>query len=111
MIGLPGKLPCCTEGHWETGLSLASKRLGTEGPLRLGRKSHPQVRWLNQESAAAFAQAECQLWHLMVLAATVPLFAPLALWQRIAVSFVVAYLSYQVMERPFLQRRVAPRAW
>jgi peptidoglycan/LPS O-acetylase OafA/YrhL len=47
----------------------------------------------------------------MVLAATVPLFAPLALWQRIAVSFVVAYLSYQVMERPFLQRRVAPRAW
>lgn len=51
------------------------------------------------------------LWHLMVLTATVPLFLPLSLWQRFAASFVVAYLSYQFVERPFLRQRVAPRAW
>jgi hypothetical protein len=36
------------------------KRLGTEGPLPLEREFQRQARWLNQESAAALAQAECQ---------------------------------------------------
>ncbi len=35
--------------------------MGTEGPLRLGREFHLQVRWLNQESATALAYAECQI--------------------------------------------------
>ncbi len=36
------------------------KRLGTEGPLVLGRESQYQAHWLNQESAIAVAYTECQ---------------------------------------------------
>lgn len=47
------------------------------------------------------------LWHLMVLTATVPVFAPLPMWGRVICAFVVSYVSYQLVERTFLRRRIA----
>lgn len=46
------------------------------------------------------------LWHLMVLTATIPIFAPAPMWQRVIWAFVVSYASYQLIERPFLRRRL-----
>lgn len=45
------------------------------------------------------------IWHLPVLHAQIPLFAGMPLTLRVVFAFVVAYLSYQLVERPFLRRR------
>lgn len=45
------------------------------------------------------------LWHLPIIHGDVPLFAHLPLIVVLASVFLVAYLSYQFVERPFLKRR------
>src|SRR6185437_7523398 len=45
------------------------------------------------------------LWHLPVIHGNVPIFASVPLVLAIAGAFLVAYLSYQFVERPFLLRR------
>lgn len=45
------------------------------------------------------------LWHLPVIHGDVPIFKGLPLPLVLASVFVVAYLSYQFVERPFLKRR------
>ena len=45
------------------------------------------------------------IWHLPVLHAQIPLFTGMPLALRVAFAFVVSYLSYQLVERPFLRRR------
>ncbi len=45
------------------------------------------------------------LWHLPIIHGAVPFFAGVPLALAIAGAFLVAYLSYQLVERPFLARR------
>lgn len=45
------------------------------------------------------------LWHLPVIHGDVPVFAGVPLPIVIGAAFLVAYLSYQLIERPFLKRR------
>lgn len=45
------------------------------------------------------------LWHLPVIHGDVPIFASVPLPVVIGAAFLVAYLSYQLIERPFLKRR------
>jgi peptidoglycan/LPS O-acetylase OafA/YrhL len=45
------------------------------------------------------------IWHLPILHADIPFFQPFSLFARIIAIFVISYLSYQLIERPFLQRR------
>lgn len=50
------------------------------------------------------------LWHLPVLAGSLPLFAQLPFPLVVAATVVVAYLSYQLIERPFLRRKASEPA-
>lgn len=45
------------------------------------------------------------LWHLPVIHGNVPMFTGVPLALAIAGAFLVSYLSYQLVERPFLMRR------
>jgi len=45
------------------------------------------------------------LWHLPVIHGAVPIFTGVPLVLAIAGAFLVSYLSYQLVERPFLARR------
>jgi peptidoglycan/LPS O-acetylase OafA/YrhL len=45
------------------------------------------------------------LWHLPIIHGNVPIFAGMPLIVAIGIAFLVAYLSYQLVERPFLRRR------
>ena len=45
------------------------------------------------------------LWHLPIIHGNVPIFAGIPLIVAIGIAFLVAYLSYQFVERPFLKRR------
>ena len=45
------------------------------------------------------------LWHLPIIHGNVPLFASVPLALAIAGAFLISYLSYQLVERPFLVRR------
>jgi peptidoglycan/LPS O-acetylase OafA/YrhL len=52
------------------------------------------------------------LWHLPFVDGWMPFMGPRPLPWRIAVAFVVAYLSYRLLERPFLagRKRLTERA-
>ena len=45
------------------------------------------------------------LWHLPVIHGDVPIFQGVPLLMIVPAAFLVAYLSYQFVERPFLKRR------
>lgn len=45
------------------------------------------------------------LWHLPLLHAMIPIFAVVPVVMRVISAFGIAYLSYQLVERPFLKRR------
>lgn len=45
------------------------------------------------------------VWHLPILQGAIPPFAAIPIWQRLICVFVVSYLSYQLLERPFLRSR------
>ncbi|MEO7002025.1 MAG: acyltransferase [Ktedonobacterales bacterium] len=52
-----------------------------------------------------FMSFSLYLWHLPIIHADIPLFAPLSLPLRLVGVFVVSYLSYQLVERFFLRRK------
>lgn len=45
------------------------------------------------------------IWHQPILHAKLPFLQPFPLWARVVMVFIWAYLSYQLVERPFLNRR------
>lgn len=45
------------------------------------------------------------LWHNPAILATIPFFAGMPIIGRVLGAFIVAYVSYQLIERPFLRRR------
>jgi peptidoglycan/LPS O-acetylase OafA/YrhL len=45
------------------------------------------------------------LWHLPIIHGDVPIFQGVPLLLVVPAAFLVAYLSYQFVERPFLKRR------
>lgn len=45
------------------------------------------------------------LWHDPAILATIPFFAGIPIIGRVLGAFLVAYVSYQLIERPFLRRR------
>ncbi len=45
------------------------------------------------------------MWHLPIIHPLIPALASLTLKLRVPLAFLVAYLSYQLVERPFLSRR------
>ena len=66
------------------------------------------VRWLFEAPPTRFVghiSYSLYLWHDPIILAMVPLFAAFPLVVRVACAFLVAYLSYQFVERPFLARR------
>lgn len=68
---------------------------------------HP-VRWFFETPPMRFIgliSYSLYLWHLPVIHAMIPFFAGVPLLLRTLCAFPVAYLSYQLVERPFLKRR------
>lgn len=45
------------------------------------------------------------VWHAPILSGNLALFGSLPIWLRLLCALLVAYLSYQFLERPFLRRR------
>jgi peptidoglycan/LPS O-acetylase OafA/YrhL len=45
------------------------------------------------------------LWHLPIIHGDVPIFKGVSLFIVVPAAFLIAYLSYQFVERPFLRRR------
>ncbi len=58
----------------------------------------PALRFVGHISYSVY------IWHLPILHAVFPFLLPLSLPGRVIAVFVIAYLSYQFVERPFLQR-------
>ena len=52
-----------------------------------------------------FISYSVYIWHLPILHADITFLQPVPLAARLVLVFVVAYLSYQFVERPFLQRQ------
>jgi len=50
------------------------------------------------------------LWHAPAIWAMLPFTASLHMWQRVVVGLILAYLSYTLVEKPFLRRRQSQRA-
>ncbi|HEU5347237.1 MAG TPA: acyltransferase [Ktedonobacterales bacterium] len=66
------------------------------------------IRWFFETPPVRFVgliSYSLYLWHLPVILAMIPLFAGVSLPVRVLCGFGVAYLSYQLVERPFLKRR------
>ncbi len=73
------------------------------------------VLWIGGGISALFASAPLRflgvmsyslyLWHLPIVQGTVPLAKPLPVTGRVLAAVVVAYLSYRLLERPFLRRK------
>jgi peptidoglycan/LPS O-acetylase OafA/YrhL len=51
------------------------------------------------------------LWHNPAILATIPFFAGIPIIGRVIGAFLVAYVSYQLIERPFLRRRRRDDTW
>ena len=68
---------------------------------------HP-VRWFFETPPMRFIgliSYSLYLWHLPVIHVMIPIFAGVPLVLRAVCAVLVAYLSYQLVERPFLKRR------
>ena len=83
------------------GLSFGAMTLGIiwSGPLLRGVFEAAPLRFVGHISYSIY------LWHLPILQGALAIFAPMPLWLRLVCVFVVSYLSYQLLERPFMRRR------
>ncbi|HEU5343181.1 MAG TPA: acyltransferase [Ktedonobacterales bacterium] len=83
------------------GVSFGALTLGAVwgGPVVRAIFAAPPLRFIGLISYSLY------VWHAPILRGDLPIFAPLPLWLRVVCAFVVAYLSYQLLERPFLRRR------
>lgn len=83
------------------GLSFSALMLGVvwSGPWVRGVFEAAPLRFIGHISYSVY------LWHLPILHGTLAPFAAAPLWLRLVCVFVVSYLSYQLLERPFLRRR------
>lgn len=83
------------------GVSFGALTLGAVwgGPLVRSIFETPPLRFIGHISYSVY------VWHLPILHGDLPIFAPMPVWLRLVCVFVVSYLSYQLLERPFLRRR------
>jgi peptidoglycan/LPS O-acetylase OafA/YrhL len=83
------------------GVSFGALTLGAAwgGPIVRAIFAAPPLRFIGLISYSLY------VWHAPILRGDLPIFAPLPFWLRVICAFVVAYLSYQLLERPFLRRR------
>ncbi|HEX8732524.1 MAG TPA: acyltransferase [Ktedonobacterales bacterium] len=83
------------------GLSFGALMLGIVwgGPWLRGVFEAAPLRFIGHISYSVY------LWHLPILQGTLAPFGAAPLWLRLVCVFVVSYLSYQLLERPFLRRR------
>lgn len=83
------------------GLSFGALTLGIvwSGPLVRGVFEAAPLRLIGHISYSVY------LWHLPILQGALAPFAPMPLWLRLVCILIVSYLSYQLLERPFLRRR------
>lgn len=66
------------------------------------------IRWFFETPPLRFTghiSYSLYLWHVPALLAMIPFFAGVPLLLRLVCTVPVAYLSYQLVERPFLVRR------
>ena len=84
-----------------TGVGYSAILLGVVwgGPRLRAPFEFPPLRFTGHISYSVY------IWHLPILTAYLPFLLPVPLPMRVVLVFVLSYLSYQLVERPFLQRR------